>query len=322
MKFTVAAILATAASAMDLRAKFMQYLANHGKSYITVEEFSARLDLFANIEERINYHNNGDFSYTVAHNKFSDMSEDEKAQFRGKMPAPPMAKFGVKTLLDTSNNAATKDWRTEGAVNPIQDQGQCGSCWAFGSCASLEGAHFVASGELLKFAEQSLVDCAKFKWGNFGCGGGLETNAFNYWETNYAILEADYPYTASNGDCQYDNVPHTDVLTSGWTDVTPGSSSQLVAAINQSVVSVGIEADQFVFQMYSSGIFNDSRCGTSIDHAVNLVGYGNENGQDYYILRNSWGTGWGEQGYMKIANNGDGDGVCAVQNDAHYPASN
>jgi len=157
---------------------------------------------------------------------------------------------------------------------------------------------------------------------NFGCNGGLQERAFNYYENNMAILESTYPYTASDGTCKYNSDAHTKVNVSDYVNTTPRSATQTQAALAQQPLSVSIEADKMVFQLYSSGVFDSASCGTTLDHAVALVGYGTESGQEYFILRNSWGTTWGEQGYMKIANTGNGVGICGVLSDPLYPNSN
>ena len=323
MKFAVAALLATAVLANDnITDKFMKYLAKHGKSYLTVEEFEARKELFTFAENFINNHNSHTTSFTLGHNKFSDMSTEEKAAYRGRVDIPKMRKYGAKKVtLPTDDLPDSVDWRGT-AVNAIRDQGQCGSCWAFSSVASMEGVHAVTSGDLLQFAEQQLVDCAFLSYGNLGCGGGLEENAFTYYESHAAIARDLYDYTASRGTCQDGTLENTGVMALSYTDVTVNDSAQVMAAIAQHPISVAIEADKFVFQAYSGGIFDSASCGTNLDHAVALVGYGTEGGQDYYILRNSWGTSWGEDGYMRIANNGDGAGICGVQSAATYPTTN
>merc|ERR1712156_1254106 len=154
-------------------------------------------------------------------------------------------------------------------------------------------------------------------WRNEGA-----VNAIQYLERHDAMLEDDYPYTAKDGTCYYSAAQATRVHTTGYTNVRRRSESQLKAAVAQGVVSVAIEADKAVFQQYTSGIFDSSLCGTSLDHGVALVGYGSEAGQNYWILRNSWGTTWGEDGYMRLADNGDGSGICGVQLGAVYPATN
>jgi C1A family cysteine protease len=318
MKFT-AALLATSAAALSQQGKFMQYLTQHSKSYLTVEEFNARQALFNIADDFVTAHNQTNASFTVGHNKFSDMSEGEKAQTRGRNPRT-IRSAGVHVFEDVSVPKSV-DWRSEGAVNSIQDQGQCGSCWAFSSVASLEGAHAVKSGKLLKFSEQQLVDCAYVQYGNFGCNGGLEQNAFTYWESHAAVSESAYPYTATKGSCQAGSVNDTGVAVSTYTDVTPESESQVKAALAQQPISIAIEADKLVFQLYTSGVFDSTSCGTSLDHAVALVGYGSDAGQDYFILRNSWGTTWGESGYMRIADTGNGAGICGFQLEPTYPTA-
>jgi C1A family cysteine protease len=304
---------------LSVASKYMQYVIEHNKSYITAEEFEARLGIFTENDQLINLHNSTNASFELGHNFMSDMTEEEKARMRGRLPTLGAEKR-VK-VLSTDNLASSVDWRGT-AVNPIRDQGQCGSCWAFSSVCAMEGAHYIATGTLPQFSEQQLVDCAKFAWGNLGCSGGLQENAFNYYESNDAIDRSLYPYTARNGDCQYSQLKHTAVEVSTYVNTTPRSASQTKAAIAQQPISVSIEADKAVFQLYKSGVFDSTSCGTSLDHAVALVGYGTENGQDYFILRNSWGSSWGDQGYMKIANVGDGAGICGVQLDPVYPNTN
>ena len=213
------------------------------------------------------------------------------------------------------------DWRTLGGVNPIQDQGNCGSCWAFSAIASLEGAYFATSGNLIKVSEQQIVDCAGLQYKNFGCLGGNVWGAWDYLEIHSSILETDYPYKGRLGKCRYDDGgPYTHVETLAYTWVPVRNSPETRKALAQQVISTSIEADQPVFQQYKSGIFNSTACGKQnpvsqldLDHAVNLVGYGTEDGQDYFILRNSWGTDWGEDGYMRIADIGSHEGICGVQ---------
>ena len=215
------------------------------------------------------------------------------------------------------------DWRTAGAVNAVKDQGQCGSCWAFSAIGTLEGAHFLATGNLLSFAEQQLVDCNRSWTGNHGCNGGWYYTAWNYLSSSFAIEESVYKYTAQNGTCEYAQLEKTNVETLKTTYPKKNNSDQLKAAVAKQPVSVAIEADKLVFQQYSSGVFDSAKCGTTLDHAVMLVGYGTENGQDYFILRNSWGTTWGEKGYMKLAYTaGDTSvGTCGVNQMPAYTSA-
>jgi len=257
MRFA-AALLATAVSAGTMTQKFMHYVQQFNKSYITRSEFLARLENFAAMDAFIDYTNEVQKSYTVGHNLFSDMSQDEKDQYTGRM-----VKKGVsskpKLVLDTSEVPDAIDWRTVGAVNPIRDQGHCGSCWSFGSVCSMEGAHFIETGELLQFAEQQLVDCSG-SYGNNGCGGGLEIWAFAYYEDYSAILRSDYAYTAKDGTCQYDSKPHTSVNATTYDELSGKSSSQVRAAIAKQPISVGIYASSSEFGQYTGGIFDQTLC--------------------------------------------------------------
>ena len=226
----------------------------------------------------------------------------------------------IKVFAET--NADSVNWVEAGAVTPVKDQGSCGSCWAFSSTGSLEGAHFIATSELLSFSEQQLVDCAYVSYGNYGCNGGLQTNAYNYYEDgNKAELESVYGYKGVKGSCAYKASSATAVTVSDYADVTPDSVPQMKAALAQGPLAVAIEADKMVFQTYKTGVLNSTKCGTNLDHAVLAVGYGTEAGQDYWLVKNSWNTTWGDQGYIKLAIV-DGDGVCGVQMDPQSVTTN
>jgi C1A family cysteine protease len=299
---------------------YMVYLAEHGKSYITNEEFAARKDLWAETEAFIKEHNSLiGRKFTVGHNKMSDWTEYERTQILGYRPPQDEE---PETWLEPTN-ADSVDWRTKGAVTPVKDQGQCGSCWTFSSTGALEGAHAIATGELLSFSEQQIVDCANVKHGyvSFGCNGGNQSVAFKYLEKHNAELETVYKYTAKNGSCAYDKASTTAVDVSTYTNVTKNNVSQMKTAVAQQPVSVSIEADKRVFQQYTSGIFDSADCGTKLDHAVLVVGYGSDNGTDYWIMKNSWGTVWGDQGYMKVQIE-DGAGICGIQMGPLFPSSN
>lgn len=203
-------------------------------------------------------------------------------------------------------------------MNPVKDQGQCGSCWAFSAIGALEGAYAIKSGKLLSFSEQQLVDCAKGDvYGSDGCNGGDMAGAMTYAESFGLELEGDYAYTAMDGNCAY-NKALVQATPVSHVEVTPNSSDALKAAIALGPVSVAIEADTFVFQFYSGGILNSKACGTNLDHGVVAVGYGVDgSGKAYYIVRNSWGPSWGLGGYINIAIVA-GAGICGIQMEPVY----
>jgi len=215
------------------------------------------------------------------------------------------------TVFSEVGVPASVDWRTS-AVTGVKNQGSCGSCWAFSSTGAIEGINKIKTGSLISLSEQQLVDCSK-SYGNLGCNGGLMDNAFKYAKANKLETEADYPYTGKGATCGY-VASKGKVSLSGLTDVTANSGSQLQAAVAQQPVSVAIEADKAVFQSYKSGIITSTACGTTLDHGVLVVGYGTESGTDYWILKNSWGTTWGEKGYFRILRSaGSGPGICGLQ---------
>jgi len=316
MKFFAAAIIGFASANVDT--KFMEYVSTHNKSYGTVEEYRFRLAQFAEADALIEDHNsqNGS-SFTLGHNKMSDWTTAERKRLLGYKPS--MIPRANSTVALTESNAAGVDWVTAGAVTPVKDQGQCGSCWSFSSTGSMEGVYQIKGNALTSFSEQQLVDCVTLC---FGCNGGNFTTVFNqYAEANFMFLESAWPYNAKNGKCA-EGTPTTaptDMKTTGSVAVTPEDVASLKSALNLNPVSVAIEADKFKFQAYKDGVFDDSSCGTALDHAVLLVGYGTDDqGQEYWIMKNSWGSSWGDAGYMKMAIIGNGPGTCGVMMDPVY----
>lgn len=245
---------------------------------------------------------------------FSTLTEYEFKKHLGRNPS---VKNDSVTNLSTAHLSDSVDWRAKGAVNPVQNQGQCGSCWAFSATAAMEGEHFIKTGELLKLSEQQFVDCDDHSQ---GCNGGLEASAFFYAKYNPQELEKDYQYTAKDGKCKADTSKEV-VSATDYTNVPPSSDSQLKAAIDAQPTCVAVEADTD-FQYYKSGILNAKNCGTNLDHAVTAVGYGSDSdGNQYYIVRNSWGASWGEDGYIRMAAGTDGDGVCGILLDSVRPTT-
>lgn len=287
----------------------------HGKTYETPDEFQFRYQIWKNHMTMIAEHNdNEENTFTVAMNEFGDMSNNEfRAQYNKYVPN--LQSNNNVVVLDTTDLPDSVDWRKKGAVTPVKNQGSCGSCWSFSTTGSVEGAHFLATGNLVSLSEQELVSCSKN--GNKGCDGGEMDLAFEWIIKNGGICaESSFPYSGSDGTCKTCSSVAT---ISSYHDVKSGSQAQLTAAAAQQPVSVAVDAGGFGWQFYFGGVMSSS-CGDSLDHGVLVVGYGSDSGKDYYIVKNSWGASWGESGYIRLARNtASADGECGVAKDASYP---
>ena len=282
----------------------------------TYTEYDLRYDIFRNNLERIREHNRKNLSWKMGINRFTDLTSAEfRATHLGLNFRPSSrdrhvdhAAFALRRL-DLPDQV---DWRQKGVVNPVKDQGQCGSCWAFSAIGSVESAWAIQKGKLYSLSEQQLVDCSG-SFGNQGCNGGLMDDAFQYAEQNALCSEQDYAYTAQDGKCKSCKGL---VKVQSFVDIPAGNEQALLQAVaTKGPVSVAIEADQNAFQFYSSGVL-DSGCGDQLDHGVVVVGYGQEDSKPYWLVRNSWGDSWGEQGYIKIVRNKN---ECGISNSASYP---
>jgi len=230
---------------------YLAHMATYNRQITDVAEFMTRLENFTFVHNWIEEHNNSNAGWTAGHNQFSDWSHAEYKQMLGYSGHMEGAERRAPTWF-APTNATSVNWVDAGAVTPVKDQGQCGSCWAFSTTGSLEGAHFVATGELLSFSEQQLVDCSFLKYGNLACNGGLQESAYNYYEDgNKAELESVYPYfsgtTMNKGSCAYDSSSTTAVTVSDYLAVTPNAPTQMKAALTAQPLAVSIEADKLVF---------------------------------------------------------------------------
>lgn len=316
MKFIVAAALGLVSAHVETLTaadyKFMEFVSQHGRSYATKAEFEFRSNIFKNKLAEIEEYNNSQNTSRVGVNQFSDRTAAEMKKMNGYKPSDRARNITVLSEVDAPTSV---DWRTAGAVTPVKNQGQCGSCWAFSTTGSVEGAMFLKTKSLQSYSEQQLVDCSG-AYGNMGCNGGLMDNAFQYIEKNPLELESAYPYTAMDGSCKYVSTKGSG-LVKAFTDVTPNSPAQLTAAIALAPVSVAIEADQIAFQSYTSGVITKG-CGTNLDHGVLAVGYGTDaTAGPYFIVKNSWGASWGNKGYVNIG--AGSSNVCGILSAASYP---
>jgi len=243
-----------------------------------------------------------------AMNEFADIPFDEFIQTHGGVHQAN--KKGMRQVFYGSEESApdSVDWRTkDGVLNGVQNQGQCGSCWAFSTIGSLESRWALKSGNLLKLSEQQLVDCDKKQ--DQGCNGGLMDNAFTYLEGAGSELESDYSYAGSDGTCKYKK-SLAKVTPKSFVDVHP-SDDALAEAVSQGPVSIAVDANMW-WQLYFGGVLSYNRCsGTQLNHGVVCVGY--NNASSYWIVRNSWGPSWGEKGYIRLQK---GKNTCGLLNSA------
>jgi len=301
---------------------FAAWKAVNNKEYATPEENSLRYAIFQANYERINAHNAKGLAWTMSMNEFGDLTPQEFAAARigGYVPRKLRRQPQIEVDSLTVELPNSVDWTQKGAVTPVKNQGQCGSCWAFSTTGSVEGINAINGKGLKSLSEQQLVDCSG-AYGNQGCNGGLMDDAFRYIiATGGLCSESAYPYTAQDGTCKSSTCQKVTQI-SGYQDVTTYNDNALATAVAQQPVSIAIEADQSAFQFYSSGVLT-AACGTALDHGVLAVGYGTLSGVEYWKVKNSWGAAWGMSGYVLIARGSQyngGAGQCGIYMDPSYP---
>ena len=300
---------------------FSEWMSAHGRTYSGLTELMFRRDTYEANLNKIEEHNGGNHTWTMGVNKFADLTADEfKARYvggyTGAKKHSKRTHGNLKQRISTKDLPAGVDWRTEGAVTPVKNQQQCGSCWSFSSTGAIEGAWAIAKGQLVSLSEQQLVDCSTAE-GNQGCNGGMMDYAFEYVIKNGGITTEDaYPYTATGPNtCGAAGKPVAATI-SGYTDVPPNSDDALMAAVAKQPVSVAIEADQAAFQFYNGGVMS-AACGSTLDHGVLVVGYNSA----AWVVKNSWGPDWGDNGYIQLARGAayDPAGQCGILSDPSYP---
>jgi cathepsin L len=309
MKAVVCVLLfvccAFALTEKEYQQAFTQWMQKFQKTYAH-DQFQYRYRVFRTNLDYINNFNSQKKGMTLAMNQFGDITNEE---FRSTYLGVKVPANYVHTSTGTSPAPralpSSWDWTKKGAVTPIKNQEQCGSCWAFSTTGSTEGCHFISTQKLNSLSEQNLVDCSTAQ-GNQGCDGGLMTQAMTYIISNGGIdTESSYPYTAEDGTCAY-NAANSGATLKSYVNVNTGDEGDLQQKTYLGPTSVAIDASQSSFQFYSSGVYYEPACSsTQLDHGVLSVGWGTDSssGSDYWLVKNSWGTSWGQNGFIWMSRN-------------------
>ena len=321
-KFILVLILTLVACEYDLDAlifqQFQKFIKKFNKKYDSINEFLARYEVFR--QNVMSTFKDEKASYRTGITKFSDLTKQEftKTYLNLNYDAMAIANFEPTIVKESNASPDSFDWRSQGRVSPVKDQGSCGSCWAFSTVANLEGLYFAKKLVMKTFSEQMLVDCDT---SDSGCNGGLMQYAFNWLKSNGGIMtDTDYPHKGVKQSCQKDSSKYADFKVTGYKKL--GSSWQTWSPVDEGQVKdflyetgpLAVALNANPLQTYVSGILDltSSQCPTSsINHAVTMVGYGYDSatGLDYWIVKNSWGKSWGEEGYFRIRR---GNGTCGI----------
>ncbi|ENN80696.1 hypothetical protein HUJ04_011681 [Dendroctonus ponderosae] len=318
MKFFILGSLFVAAVAASLEQDaFQAFKLKQNKTYKTPVEETTRYGIFQakllEIEEHNSRFEQGLETYKKGVNKFSDWTQDEFNAYLGLHPKPAKLGKGIPYVKTGVSVPASVDWRTEGYVTGVKNQGDCGSCWAFSLTGSVEGALFKSTGKLVSLSEQQLVDCT-YGTVNFGCDGGYLEETFPYIQETGLEAEASYPYKARDGTCKFDA---SKVVTKINDYVYWYGDEEALLEATATIGPISVAMDANYIDSYASGVFSSRLCSSDdLNHGVLVVGYGSENGVNYWLVKNSWAEDWGESGYLKLLR---GQNECGIAEDDSYP---
>merc|ERR1711871_219369 len=321
-------------AAASIETEFEAWRSEHqSDKYYTGEGYKAALKAFEANKIMVEKHNaKPGMTWKAALTPYADMTSEEfNAFYLGTKPRPEGFQAPGGVYVPKGNSNSSVDWREHGAVNPVKNQAQCGSCWAFSTIQAFEGQTAIKNGKLENLSEQDLVDCVKNTPVNGseccdGCQGGLMDAAFHYMvdkQGGKGATEDSYPYRAVTGECKFKTSTASAATIKNWTDVKSYDEVALADAVaNVGPISIAVNA-QSGWQLYGGGIFNGflglgcNGDASKLDHGVGIVGYGTDSSKgDYWIIRNSWGAGWGESGYMRLKR---GVNACGVSDTPSFP---
>ena len=288
--------------------QFISHNQKYNKRHATKEDMEYRYAVYVKNMKKIEEHNAQKKSFTMAENKFSDLTFEE---FKSKYLSAHILHNNMKYYNEGEMDKGHKDWKEEGKVSAVKNQASCGSCWAFSTTGALESAYAIFKNKNIQASEQELVDCSG-SYGNYGCNGGLMSTSFEYIKDHKISTEEDYTYTARDGQCKADKYKKKFTI-KDHSKINPIDVTGLVKSLKKQPVSVAIEVQDDFFQ-YESGVYTNSHCGSSLNHAVLAVAYYTDVETPYFLVKNSWGEDWGEKGYVKMAV-AKGSGTCGIAND-------
>jgi C1A family cysteine protease len=316
MKFGLLS-LAALAMGSDVRSTFVNFVKTYNKEY-TVDEFFNRFEIFKSNMAMADDHNAKNLSWKMGVTPFADLTGEEFSKiYLGKVLKNPVEGPKRTRVLAPHFEKADPafDWRTKGAVTPVRNQGQCGSCWAMTTVSAIESACYILTHNLTAWSTQALMDCSG-EAGNQGCNGGYIDQSFKWIEAHPLPEDSCYPYTAASGtSCKKTCPPIKWCKVTGFKDVPKGDEAAMMVAVNKQPLALALEADTS-FQMYTSGVIDLPNCGKSLDHTCLLIGYGTDSGKQYWTLQNTWGAAWGEKGYVRVIRNKD---ECGIADMVSYP---
>merc|ERR1712180_180250 len=316
MKFFALFALVAVAAAFDQA--WEDYKLEFDKHYTREEEAMRYANWKKDTEEVLLHNAMYGHEFTQGVNALSDLTEEEyKQQYLSSLIVPTSSNATMH-VADNEPIPNAVDWRSQGLVTPVKNQGSCGSCYSFSATGALEGAWKKARGSLPSLSEQQIVDCSG-RYGNYGCRGGWYQSSWRYLrDAGGDESESGYPYTARQGRCNF-NRGMVVATVKSYHDTQPGSEQALTQALAQvGPVSVAIDASASTFRRYRQGVHYSRSCSSRrLNHAVLAVGFGSEGGSDYFLVKNSWGTRWGAGGYIKMARNKRNN--CGIASKPSYP---
>jgi cathepsin L len=296
---------------------FRSWMRKYDVTYKSYNQLTYSYDIWKNNYDKVNEHNSKN-TFQLEMNRYGDKYLCNQHIYANRVLSSQEYTDPELFPYNINNLPKSVDWRNKSVVTNIKDQGQCGSCWAFSTVGSIEGQHALKTGHLVSLSESQIVDCCHIG-GVAGCGGGFMTDAFQCVMQEKGLdTESSYPYVPLDENCALSNGT-VGATIKGYVNVTGGEHGLQIAVATVGPISVAIDASGFSFQMYKSGVYYEPECSpTFLDHAVLVVGYGTtNNGTDYWVVKNSWGQNWGENGYIRMSRNRDNN--CGIATIPSYP---